>query len=106
MNKKEWEKIYKEKCTNFNQLPSVLPPVKRIIVIGDLHGDWEMTIKSLKIGKVIDSNNKWIGGETIVVQVGDQIDRCRFSGVACHLPTATKNDEASDMKILNFFTSS
>jgi hypothetical protein len=105
MNKKEWEKIYKEKCTNFNQLPSVLPPVKRIIVIGDLHGDWEMTIKSLKIGKVIDSNNKWIGGETIVVQVGDQIDRCRFSGIACHLPTATKNDEASDMKILNFFTS-
>jgi hypothetical protein len=99
MNKKEWEKIYKEKCTNFNQLPSVLPPVKRIIVIGDLHGDWEMTIKSLKVASVINDKLNWIGKETVIVQVGDQIDRCRFSGTPCSLPEATKNDEASDLKI-------
>ena len=106
MNKKYFEKIYKEtydeKCKHFSKLPSVLPPVRRIIVIGDLHGDWEMTIKSLKVGKVINSNNKWVGGDTIVVQVGDQIDRCR-SG-ECSLPNSTKNDEASDYKILKFFT--
>lgn len=104
MSKKEWEQIYKEKCKNFDKLPSVLPPVKRIIVLGDLHGDWEMTVKSLKIAKLIDNKLNWIGDDTVVVQLGDQIDRCRFTGISCNLPQATKDDEASDMKILNYFT--
>ena len=104
MDRKSWELIYKDKCVDFKQYPSVLPPVRRIIVIGDLHGDWNMTIKSLKIAKVIDNNNNWSGGDTVVVQVGDQIDRCRFSGVSCTLPQTTKDDEASDFKILNYFT--
>jgi len=104
MDKKQWELIYKEKCNDIKKYPSVLPPVERIIVIGDLHGDWEMTIKSLKIAGVINNYNNWIGKETVIVQVGDQIDRCRFSGTPCKLPEATKNDEASDLKILNYFT--
>lgn len=104
MNRKEWEYIYKQKCKNHDRLPSVLPPVKRIIVIGDLHGDWDMTIQSLKIAKLIDSNLNWIGKDTVVVQLGDQIDRCRFAGIPCDKPEATKDDEASDLKILNYFT--
>ena len=116
MDKKQWELIYKEKCNNIKKYPSVLPPVRRIIVIGDLHGDWEMTIKSLKIADVIDENYKWkkkildkktnkiINNDTVIVQVGDQIDRCRFSGVSCSLANSTKDDEASDMKILYYFT--
>lgn len=104
MNRKQWEYIYNQKCKDFDKLPSVLPPVRRIIVIGDLHGDWEMTVKSLKIGKLIDNNLNWIGKDTVVVQLGDQIDRCRFNGIDCQLPNATKNDEASDIKILNYFT--
>lgn len=104
MSKKEWEQIYKEKCDNFNILPSILPAVKRIIVLGDLHGDWEMTITSLKIAKLINNELNWIGGDTVVVQLGDQIDSCRFISIPCNLPQATKDDEASDMKILNYFT--
>jgi hypothetical protein len=56
MDRKQWELIYKQKCDDIKQYPSVLPAVDRIIVIGDLHGDWEMTIKSLKIGNLIDNN--------------------------------------------------
>jgi hypothetical protein len=104
MNRNEWRKIYNSKCPDYSKLPSVLPAVKRIIVIGDLHGDWEMTIKSLKVAKLIDKNLNWIGKDTVVVQLGDQIDRCRFNGVPCNSPYATSNDEASDMKILNYFT--
>lgn len=104
MSKKEWNKIFKEKCKKFNILPSILPPVKRIIVLGDLHGDWDMTINSLKIAKLINNKLNWIGFDTVVVQLGDQIDRCRFTGTPCNLPNATKDDEASDMKILNYFT--
>jgi hypothetical protein len=49
----------------------------------------------------------WIGKKTIVVQVGDQIDRCRptnntFSN--CKDQNVTYDDEASDIEILLFFT--
>jgi hypothetical protein len=46
---------------------------------------------------------KWIGKNTIVVQVGDQVDRCRPVDKECHDPNETVNDEASDIKILFFF---
>lgn len=84
MTAQQWRDTFADKCQGFSELPSILPPVKRIIVLGDLHGDWSMTIKSLKIGKLIDNKNKWIGGDTVVVQLGDQIDRCRFTGVSCN----------------------
>ena len=99
-------KIYKiefnKRCKkyNTNDLKDELPPAERIIVIGDLHGDWNETIKSLKIGRVIDNNLNWIGGKTIVVQIGDQIDRCRE--LPCN--RQIKDDENSDIKILTFFT--
>ena len=104
MSKKEWNHIYKKKCKYFNKLPSILPAVKRIIVLGDLHGDWEITINSLKLAKLINEKLNWVGGDTVVVQLGDQIDSCRFVGIPCNLPDTTKDDEASDMKILNYFT--
>lgn len=61
---------------------------------------------------------KWIGKNTIVVQVGDQIDRCRVNSEKCstQITTIKKNeqivktfqttydDEASDIEILLFFT--
>lgn len=50
---------------------------KRIIAIGDIHGDFDVFIKTLLLGKIIDENNKWIASDTIVVQMGDQIDSIR-----------------------------
>tara|TARA_E500000178_G_C17015515_1_gene752703 strand:+ start:735 stop:1826 length:1092 start_codon:yes stop_codon:yes gene_type:complete len=93
---------YEEKCSKYPDISQkdVLPAVKRIIVIGDLHGDWDETIKSLKIPNLIDDNLNWIGGKTVVVQIGDQIDRCRQ--LPCNRPI--KDDENSDIKILKFFT--
>ena len=89
-----------------HQLVLLKKHLKRIVVLGDLHGDWNATIKSLIKAKLIDSNNhlKWIGEETILVQLGDQVDRCRLDKGPCHMEGATKNDEASDIKILKYFT--
>jgi hypothetical protein len=105
-NISSFKKIWKEKCSKYNSdmMPSILPAVKRIIVIGDIHGDMNMTIKVLKLAKLIDKNNSWIGGETVVVQVGDMVDRCRYSGIPCNMKGATENDEGNDWKILQFFT--
>lgn len=97
-------------CKNHIYVPSVLPPVHRIIVLGDIHGDYDLAIKLLEIAKVIKvSEGKiiWTGGDTVVVQVGDQIDRCRPKSVdnlSCSDPNATINDEASDINILKLFT--
>lgn len=93
---------YQEKCSKYPDISQkdVLPAVNRIIVIGDLHGDWDETIKSLKVADLIDDNLDWIGGDTVVVQIGDQIDRCRE--LPCN--RQIKDDENSDIKILKFFT--
>ena len=99
------KQIYKlnmeEKCNMYPELPDVLPAVRRIIAIGDIHGDYKMAIKSLKLAKVINDKLNWIGGDTVVVQLGDQIDSCRET--PCNVKS-NKNDKAEDIKILKFFT--
>ncbi len=103
---KDFDKVWNEKC-KYKQLPSSLPKVDKIIAIGDIHGDYQLMIDLLKLGEVIDDNDNWIGGQTIVVQVGDQIDRCRmdmYNNIKCDNPSATVNDENSDIKILKYFT--
>lgn len=47
----------------------------RIIAIGDLHGDLGATRSALRLAGAIDDSDTWIGGELIVVQTGDQLDR-------------------------------
>lgn len=75
--------------------PAVLLPVKRIIAIGDIHGDYKAMLLALRKARVIDNKNNWIGGKTVVVQVGDQIDRA--------IRGDSMKDEASEVKIMNYF---
>ena len=55
--------------------PVFRPAVKRLVAIGDVHGDLEATKEALRAGGLIDDNDKWCGGKTTAVQVGDQLDR-------------------------------
>lgn len=98
-------KIWSQKCKGYGKLPSTLPAVDRIIVIGDIHGDLYQLIKSLKIAKVIDDSLKWTGDDTVVVQVGDQIDSCRSTGLLhCNNAGASLDDKAEDVTILKFMS--
>ena len=118
---------YKQKSYS-NQKNSQIIVDRDIIAIGDIHGDIQLMLDTLKIGgliQLINLNNsnaikiirkdkkdtieyyEWIGGNKIVVQVGDQIDRCRpttngFNN--CKEQDTTYQDEASDIEILLFFT--
>ena len=49
---------------------------KRIIAIGDIHGNLESLVKILYKTKLINKNGNWIpNSNTILVQVGDVVDR-------------------------------
>jgi hypothetical protein len=104
-NFKDYDKcVFKKECSGYPYLPTILPKVKRIITFGDVHGDWKLTIKCLQKTGLIDNNLNWIGNDSVVVQVGDQIDRCRPSNHPCDHPKSTDNDEHSDIRILELFS--
>jgi hypothetical protein len=48
---------------------------KRLVAIGDLHGDLAATRAALRAAGAIDDGDRWIGGELVVVQTGDVLDR-------------------------------
>lgn len=122
-SKKKYSDTKKSKKQTSFRIDIKLKPIKsyypitdnKIIAIGDIHGDLSVVIKTLKLGGVIDiktplyfdnlkdiENIKWTGGNTYVVQVGDQIDRCRPSNWYRDIcaDNDTYKDEGSDLKIM------
>ncbi|HEY5926700.1 MAG TPA: metallophosphoesterase [Kofleriaceae bacterium] len=63
------------KACTLTPIATKLPAAKRLVGIGDLHGDIVGTRAALLAAKVIDASDKWIGGDTVVVQTGDILDR-------------------------------
>ena len=48
---------------------------RRLIAVGDLHGDYEAYIGILSDAGLIDDRGKWRGGDAALVQLGDLADR-------------------------------
>ncbi len=103
--KKQFDNLYDSYCKRFiiDKQPDVLNAVERIIVLGDIHGDFELLKSSLKLASVIDDNDNWIGDKTVIVQVGDQIDRCRDKDMRCNT-LIDINDKNDDWNILKYMT--
>lgn len=55
--------------------PARYPAAKRVIAIGDIHGDLNAARAALRAGGAIDAQDAWIGGDLVVVQTGDILDR-------------------------------
>jgi len=117
------KKDFERDCKEYEYIPDTLERTSTTIAIGDIHGDLDLAVKVLELAKCIErvdkckncvilknKNNEdehyvWTGEDTLVVQVGDQIDRCRpVDDNLCIMNGSTKDDEASDIKILKFFT--
>ena len=73
---------------------SILPPVKRIVAIGDIHGDYKVLVKILYKANIINKHKEWIAWNTHVVQLGDILDRGGRNSDFNYL------DEKSEYKIL------
>lgn len=69
----------------------------RIIVIGDLHGDYQAMLHALYKATVINNKGEWIGGKTFVVQLGDQLDK-GGRGVELY----NSGDTLEELKIIEF----
>jgi Calcineurin-like phosphoesterase len=68
----------------FNQDSSSQPPqgvsenpsfIRRIVAVGDLHGDFPNAQKVMKMAGVVDEQGDWSGNVDWLVQTGDIIDR-------------------------------
>jgi hypothetical protein len=103
---------FKQMCPGYKPIMTTIPAKngRRIIAIGDTHGDWKTTMELLTVAKLITVDRKgephWsaVPADTILVQLGDQIDRCRPGKFPCSSKEATFDDEASDIDIINMFT--
>ncbi|MFT7526174.1 MAG: hypothetical protein ACI9LY_001319 [Arenicella sp.] len=64
-------------CTTVGQAtqePSA-PSTKRVVAIGDVHGDFKQFVKILRATGLVDKRNRWSGGKAHLVQLGDIPDR-------------------------------
>lgn len=77
----------------------ILPSAEKVYVIGDIHGDMNATLDILidKI-KVLNKKKEWIGGKTVIVQLGDQLDGCREHDCKVN------NNNTDDISVLKLMT--
>ena len=47
----------------------------RVVAMGDVHGDFEAMMAALRLAELVDEGGSWTGGDAVVVQTGDQLDR-------------------------------
>jgi hypothetical protein len=48
---------------------------KRIVAVGDLHGDYQAWVTIARAAGIMDGSGHWAGGKTTLVQLGDVLDR-------------------------------
>lgn len=57
------------------EIPDTWTGIRKIVVIGDLHGDYDNFEKIIKGTGLVDSHLHWKAGDTHFVQTGDIMDR-------------------------------
>jgi hypothetical protein len=62
-------------CVVLGLANAAAAPGPRIVAVGDVHGDVAAFQEILVEAGVLDAAGAWVGGETVLVQVGDLIDR-------------------------------
>lgn len=84
--------------------PTYIGPKSRVIVFGDVHGDISRVTRALYNLRVITPEFKWIADppDTIIVQMGDQIDSRHRTGGPEDSPDAAW-ETLPDVEVLYFF---
>lgn len=57
------------------EIPTRFDKARRLVAVGDLHGDLAATRDVLRLAGAIGDDDAWAGGDLVLVQTGDQLDR-------------------------------
>ena len=68
--------------------------IDRIVAIGDIHGAYDRFVEILTASGLVDKQQRWIGGRTHLVQLGDVVDRGPDSAKALDLLKRLEKDAA------------
>lgn len=52
----------------------ILDNVRHLVVVGDLHGDYDIFVKLLRKARLINAQLHWTGKDTVLIQMGDVTD--------------------------------
>jgi hypothetical protein len=74
--------------------PCSIPRVDRVVAVGDVHGAYSRLVEILRVAGLIDGRERWVGGRTHLVQVGDIVDRGPDSRKALDLLRRLEQDAA------------
>jgi hypothetical protein len=88
----------------------VLPPVTnrtddvhgRVVAFGDVHGDIDALLATLYAARVVNVQGEWIGDTTTVVQLGDQIDRQRFTNPEAVFKNKKGESRCPELEVLQY----
>lgn len=83
-------------------VPDAAPEADRVVVVPDVHRDLNKARRSLMSARVIDRNDMWVGGRTVVVQVGDQIDGADRTG-SRRTPHVCHRALREDVAVIQYF---
>lgn len=85
----------------FDDIPYEYPVKRRVIIIGDIHGDIKRLKTILIDASVINRDLEWIAEppDTFIVQVGDQIDS------ANRMPDIKEWEVIDDISVIHFMNS-
>ena len=108
---REKNNAYSKDCPGYEDIPTFIKCRRRIIAIGDVHGDLDIAVRSFKIANLIDNNNNWIAEppDTVVVQVGDQLDNYRPNIFSVYdddhqdIGSEKNHMNGEDVQVMDFF---
>ncbi|XP_078447403.1 calcineurin-like metallo-phosphoesterase superfamily protein [Wolffia australiana] len=57
------------------RIATIHPSPERLVAIGDLHGDLRKAKQAFALAGLVNGEERWTGGSSVAVQVGDVLDR-------------------------------
>ena len=79
------------------------PERRRIVVVPDVHADLDAARACLRAAGVLDGGDGWTGGDTVVVQLGDQVDGKPRSATTKPHPHVCGESLRCDLEVMGFF---
>ena len=69
---------------------------KELIIIGDIHGDYQALVEILQKEEIIDNNNKFLKNDKKIIQLGDMVNKGKNSYKSLKLLQYVQKESGND----------